>query len=597
MSDVEGRAPRLRIRLWVWLALFTAAVAILPPSTVGFFAMRIAADEAIAKQEEVLVREAVAHASYVGTWVYAQEQALEGQMNLFNIGSLETGFQQGFLRSVFVAVPAAVTVALVDPEGAPVLEPVYLDFAPEDGPLVGRQLGSSVRARGLLGRLPQPTTRPGSLIGPVYRPPGAREAVVPVGVVGPYDSRLTLGAELSLFDVADVLRARSSDRLGIVLVDEVGEAILGGEHPLVQANWPLDAADDSAVRVAWSAVDGTTWRLAVVESSSVAAATSERIRGQMGWILFVVALLAVLAGVGVARGVGSRIRPLRDGALDVARGEYGRHVVPRGTDEIRELAEAFNLMSTSLKVSRDELEDRKAQIESFNVELQQRVEERTAELQEAQRELVRSGQLAAVAEVGAGLAHELNNPLAGILGLAQVLKARGGPDTGLFAQMEEQAERCRVVVETMLRYTSGEVDREPVDVIPVSRVLGEAVDLVAGAFRQRGVVLSLREPEGDLQVRVDAVEMARILAQVASVLRSGLPGGSHVVLSAHADDGDLCVSFEPSESVAVGERRDDFMASGLSLWVARQAISGLGGSLDVPTGEGPWMVRLPGALL
>src|SRR4030095_4153924 len=108
--------------------------------------------------------------------------------------------------------------------------------------------------------------------------------------------------------------------------------------------------------------------------------------------------------------------------------------------------------------NRDTIDQKNREIEAFNVELQKRLDERTRELEEAQVLLIRSARLSAVGQMGAGLAHELNNPLAGILGMVQVVltRHRGQPDEALLRVIEEQAQRCSQIVAHLLRFSRPE---------------------------------------------------------------------------------------------------------------------------------------------
>jgi C4-dicarboxylate-specific signal transduction histidine kinase len=252
-------------------------------------------------------------------------------------------------------------------------------------------------------------------------------------------------------------------------------------------------------------------------------------------------------------------------------------------------------MSTRLQANREEIDAQRRAIEAFNVELQQRVDARTRELRDAQKDLVRAGQLAAVAEVGAGLAHELNNPLAGILGMTQLLRAKAADtgDAAVLARVEQMTVRCREVVDAMLRISAGDVDAAPVPVVDLVGILREAGDLVRGAFGQRGVELELALPVEALPARIEPLHGARILTQVLNSMRAGLSEGAILRVEAKRVDDEVHVLLTPNRPVAQGVARDDWMASGLSLWVARQALDRLGGRLEEPDGANTWVLAIP----
>ncbi|MBK8181013.1 MAG: HAMP domain-containing protein [Planctomycetes bacterium] len=194
----------------------------------------------------------------------------------------------------------------------------------------------------------------------------------------------------------------------------------------------------------------TSWMVVVAEplALTTAPAVSE-IRRQTAYFAGVASLLALVLGALIARQISRPVLALREGALAVAEGPLGRDIRAPADGELLELMQAFNFMSARLERNRQEIDAKNQEIETWNQELQARVDARTRELEEAQERLVRSARLAAAGEMGAGLAHELNNPLAGILGLTQVLlaKAEGG-SRAMLKSMEEQALRCKEIVRT-----------------------------------------------------------------------------------------------------------------------------------------------------
>ncbi|HBA86571.1 MAG TPA: histidine kinase [Geobacter sp.] len=176
-------------------------------------------------------------------------------------------------------------------------------------------------------------------------------------------------------------------------------------------------------------------------------------------ILYVVLFVTSLVGIAVSGFIGTLLaRPIKELeklAHRVASGERNLQIEVKATDEVGDLAEAFNLMTRAL--SRQETE-----IGILHRALEQKVEERTAQLSDKNRlllqtraDLARAEKLADLGIVAAGVAHEINTPLAIIRGNTEVLEMCLPPDHPNHEEVEIislQTERMAKIVGNLLTF-------------------------------------------------------------------------------------------------------------------------------------------------
>ncbi|HEY1790862.1 MAG TPA: ATP-binding protein, partial [Verrucomicrobiae bacterium] len=210
------------------------------------------------------------------------------------------------------------------------------------------------------------------------------------------------------------------------------------------------------------------------------------------------------------------LRELRDSAEAVGRGDYSRRVSVHSSDECGELAATFNKMTENVRQSRAELE-------------------KTVEtLKTTQEQLIQSEKLSAVGEFVAGVAHELNNPLAAVTGFAELLR-----ETDLDTQYRRQldlifkaAQRCQKIVQSLLSFAR----RHPVERKSVSpNELVEAVlEIVAYPLRTGNVEVTTNLDPNLPAVMADGHQIQQVLLNIINNARQALEArqpGSKIAIS------------------------------------------------------------------
>ncbi|MDK9718660.1 MAG: ATP-binding protein [Trichlorobacter sp.] len=132
----------------------------------------------------------------------------------------------------------------------------------------------------------------------------------------------------------------------------------------------------------------------------------------------------------------------------LAQGQLDCEMTPTSNDELGELMRAFQLMTSNLRQARNDLEE-------WGRTLEEKVKERSEQLQRMQMQLVHTEKLASLGELVAGIAHEINNPLSGILIFSSLAAKDKRLDPALKGDLEtisSEAQRCAGIVKGLLEF-------------------------------------------------------------------------------------------------------------------------------------------------
>ncbi len=302
----------------------------------------------------------------------------------------------------------------------------------------------------------------------------------------------------------------------------------------------------------------------------------------------------------ITRPVGEMVAATRNiaaGRLDVEIDSGSRG------DEIALLAESFNTMLKSLRAMRADLEE-------WGRTLEQKVRERTEELVAMQARVAQSERLASLGMLAAGVAHEINNPLGGILALTSLTledMPKDDPNRENLVEVVTQTQRCRDIVKGLLEFSRQ--SRLGADLVDLNKILDETLALIS---RQAGFfnVTIVKQYDPALPpVMANRGEMQQVFMNILVNAAQAIEGHGTVTIVTRraADSVEVLISDTgrgiPPENI--GRIFDPFFSTkpsgqgtGLGLSITYGIITSHRGSINVESqvGKGTtFTVRLPAA--
>ncbi len=596
------------------LLVATAAMPVLVTGVLAYHGAEAALDAAVKEQH---LRTARAEAEYTGSMLHALAAELGSALVYEDPSVLGPAEMQEFLARVYLRRDRIAQVALLDTQGR-VRATVFVDdpeafarqepqFRRHDTVAPEEVKDFQRRAAELLTRVVE--GRPWA-VSPPYVTRARRRPAVVVAAFAP-EGRQVLAAELGLEELSQRMAEAGGASDRVFLLDAEGRLLVDGdvEHERRQEDYSgrlpqargatraglaLYEERGQAWLAAYSPVPELDWVAVVARPREVALAPLRRLE-HATWAALALALAAVaLLAPPLAQAVARPIRTLAEGARALARGQLDHRIASRRKDELGDLARAFNDMGHSLEQAHQELM-------RFNGQLQSQVEERTRELREAQEQLLRSQRLAAVGDLAAGMAHEMNNPLAAIVGNVQLLLLElpeEDPSRKALQVVQQQSQRIAAIIRDLRTLAERQqLGKHPVD---VQRLLKQTLEAQDAELKAGDIQVDCRFQPGEVRVLGDGQALMDVFGRLV---------GNAVNALKNRPERQLTLSAQVVESHAVRvEVRDtgrgiprehlgrifnpffttkqQWTGKGLSLALCHRVIEDHGGSISLHSDEG-----------
>jgi two-component system NtrC family sensor kinase len=273
--------------------------------------------------------------------------------------------------------------------------------------------------------------------------------------------------------------------------------------------------------------------LGVLDTNLSLAKTDVQLADSSSRMLFYTAgamlIVAVLSWLFVWRVVGEPIKALKNGTEHLSQGNLGYQIEVRSQDEVGDLAHSFNGMSLQLRAANEE-------IVTWAKTLEDRVEQKTRELKRAHDHVLHVEKMASVGKMAAVVAHEVNNPLSGILTYAKLLQKWVASGRAEHEKQEEalqcleliasESRRCGELVKNLL--TLSRTAPMNVQSTDLHVVIDRCLLLVRHQLELVGIQLQLNLAEDLPRVPCDPAQMEQVFLALIMNAIDAMPRGGNL---------------------------------------------------------------------
>jgi two-component system, NtrC family, sensor kinase len=255
------------------------------------------------------------------------------------------------------------------------------------------------------------------------------------------------------------------------------------------------------------------------------------------WRSLLVFLGIAVAGVGlvhlmamrVARRFSGPVHVMTLAAQRIAQGDYSHRVDESSPDELGYLGYSFNTMM-------DELQRAHRALRESADELERKVDQRTAELKRMQAQMIQSEKMVAIGKLAAGVAHEINNPLTGILTNSSLM-LEDLPDEHPWREdlqtIVNETLRCRKIVKGLLDFSRQ--TRPLRAMLDLNHVIEDVLALVRNQSSFRNIRVINQLDAALPTVMADADQMRQVALNIILNAAEAMPQGGELRLSSGVD--------------------------------------------------------------
>jgi signal transduction histidine kinase len=375
---------------------------------------------------------------------------------------------------------------------------------------------------------------------------------------------------------------------------EVDPDIISGDQSAITQDIELYGRDYQTVIAPLIIRQQEMGILSVVLPSNYIVSTMATSRNIFSIIFSLGTVATIVVGYALAQSIAKPILRLRTISQAVASGDLNQSTGLDGSDEIGELASAFDTMTHRLRERTAEA----ARLYAETVKRNEELADANARLQSTQAQLVQSEKLASVGQLTAGIVHDVKNPLAVIKGMAEELQEEVGLDPSTRDQLKtirQSAARASTIVGDLLKFARQSTPE--METRDIRETLESSLRLTEYLVRKAGVESHMDLPDEPVRVTYDATQIEQVLINLITNAVQAMPDGGKLRLSLGQAEEAVAIAVQDS---GIGIPRENLsrifdpffttkpegQGTGLGLSVSFGIVARHGGRIEVDSKMG-----------